>query len=138
MDHVIELLRERNETVPVPLDLPDDDCIVTAQEEMLIHIPYEYKIFLLEVSDVICGSLEPATIADPHSHTYLPEMASIACDRGLPRYLIPVCQDHNGDYYYIAQDGEVSLWLINGENDEDSDETWPSIWQWAEEVWLES
>jgi hypothetical protein len=136
MEDIIDLLREKNEPVPVPLDLPDEDDLVIIQEQILIHLPYEYKIFLLTVSDVICGSLEPATVADPHSHTYLPDMAATAWDIGLPRYLIPVCTDHDGNYYCIAQDGEVSLWTHD--YDEETAPTWPSIWQWAHEVWLES
>ena len=137
MEDIIELLREHNESVPVPLDLPDEDDLVTIQEELLIHLPYEYKIFLLEVSDVICGSIEPCTVTDPQSHTYLPEVAAVAWDQGLPRYLIPVCE-HEGHYYAIAQDGEVTLWEPGmGEGDEPK-ETWDSIWHWARDVWLAS
>lgn len=135
MEDVIELLRERNETVPVPLDLPDVDDLVVIQEELLIHLPYDYKEFLLTVSDVICGSIEPATVADPQSHTHLPDIAAQAWDIGVPRYLIPICE-HRGNYYCIAQDGEVSLWTPETEGE--GEETWNSIWQWAREVWLES
>lgn len=138
MEDIIELLREKNEQVPVPLELPDDEMLVTVQEEILIHLPYDYKIFLMEVSDIICGSLEPATIADPHSHTYLPEMAATAWDLGVARYLIPICQNHSGQYYCIAQDGEVCLWIDEEHEDDEDQEKWSSIWQWAEQVWLES
>ena len=57
MEDIIDLLRERNEEVPAPLELPDDDDLVTVQEQILIHLPDDYRIFLKEVSDVICGSL---------------------------------------------------------------------------------
>lgn len=133
MEDVIEALREKNQTVPVPLELPDDDDLVEIEEQILISLPDDYKLFLLEVSDVVCGSIEPATVMDPQSHTYLPEMAATAWDRGLPREFIPVCE-HDDGYYCITQEGEILLWL-QGDMTEDE---WPSIWNWAEEVWLES
>jgi len=135
MEEIIDLLRGKNEDVHIPLDLPSEDDLVTIQEELLIHLPVDYKVFLLTVSDVIYGSLEPATIADPQSHTHLPEMAASAWSLGVPRYLIPICE-HNGNYYCIAQHGEVTLW--KHEIKSEGKETWESIWQWAEEVWLES
>ena len=134
MEDVIELLRERNEDVPAPLDLPDDDDLVVVQEQILIHLPDEYKIFLKEVSDVVCGSLEPATVTDEQSHTYLPEITALAWDIGMPRELIAICEAHDG-YYCIEQDGNVRLW---SRDDGLTEDEWPSIWHWARDVWLES
>lgn len=136
MEDVIDELRERNEDVPVPLDLPDEDDLVIIQEQLLIHLPDDYKTFLLTVSDVIYGSIEPCTVADPNSHTYLPEVTAVAWDIGVPRYLIPICEQH-GNYYCIAQDGEISLWTPDSREDDEDQKTWNSIWQWAQEIWLE-
>ena len=61
MQDIIDMLRERNEDVPIPLELPDEDDLVIIQEEILIHLPDDYKQFLMLVSDVICGTIEPAT-----------------------------------------------------------------------------
>lgn len=133
MEDVIDALRENNQPVPVPLDLPDDDDLVEIEEQILISLPDEYKSFLIEVSDVVFGSLEPATVMDPHSHTYLPEMAATAWDIGLPREYIPICEHADG-YYCITQEGEVLLWL----HGDITDDEWPSIWSWAKEIWLES
>jgi hypothetical protein len=133
MENIIDELRERNENVPVPLELPDEDDLVIIQEELLIHLPDDYKTFLLTVSDVIYGTIEPATVTDPHSHTYLPDMAALAWDLGVPRYLIPICED-GGNYYCIAQDGEVNLWSPT--DGDDTEQVWTSIWQWAQEIWL--
>ncbi|WP_286237721.1 SMI1/KNR4 family protein [Neptuniibacter halophilus] len=133
MEDIIELLQERNADVPVPLELPDDDDLVEIEEQILISLPDEYKEFLLEVSDVICGSLEPATVADPQSHTFLPEMAATAWDIGMPREFIPVCEHAQG-YYCISQEAQIFLW----QRDEGLVDEWPSIWNWAKEVWLES
>lgn len=133
MEDVIDDLRELNQPVPVPLDLPDEDQLVMIEEELLLPIPRELRTFLLEVSDVVYGTIEPVTAADPHSHTYLPEVTALAWDLGVPRYLMPVCE-HRGVYYCVEQDGEVVLW----KNGEVTDETWSSVWHWARDVWLNS
>lgn len=133
MEDVIEKLREVNEPVPVPLELPDEELLVEIEEELLIGIPSEFREFLLQVSDVIYGRLEPVTVTDPQSHTYLPEVAAVAWANGLPRELIPLCSDGD-DYYAVAEDGEVVLWA----DGELTEETWDSVWTWARDVWLDT
>jgi hypothetical protein len=135
VEDVIDQLREVNETVPVPLELPEEETLVEIQEQILIHLPYELREFLLKVSDVVYGRLEPVTASDPHSHTYLPEVAATAWDIGVPRELVPLCQDGR-DYYVVDAEGEVFLWLE--ETGELDDETWESVWHWVRDVWLES
>src|SRR5690606_18250652 len=83
MEEVIEQLRELNEPVPVPLELPDDERLVEVEEELFINLPYGLREFLLLVSDVVYGRLEPVTATDPQSHTYLPEVAALAWDAGV-------------------------------------------------------
>ncbi len=134
MEDVIELLREKNEPVPVPLELPDEDLLVVIEEELYLSLPDDYREFLLTVSDVVCGSLEPATVTDSRSHTYLPEMAAEAWNRGLPRHYVPICESNDG-YYCIAEEGAVYFWDESGPSEE---EEWSSIWHWAREVWLNS
>ena len=134
MEDVIEELRENAFDVPTPLDLPSEDDLVEAEEQLLIPIPFEFREFLLQVSDVIFGSMEPVTVTDPHSHTFLPEVAALAWDQGMPRDLLPVCE-HQGDYYCVSADGEVALW---SHGDISEDETWSSVWHWAKDVWLQS
>ncbi|MFF7707304.1 SMI1/KNR4 family protein [Pseudomonas sp. NPDC007930] len=135
MEDVIEQLREANEPVPVPLELPDEDVLVEIQEQILIHIPDDMKAFLLTVSDVIYGSLEPVTVTDPNSHTYLPEVAANAWDAGMPRELVPLCQD-GSNYYAVEEDGTVVLW--DADDEIVTEESWDSVWTWARDVWLES
>lgn len=130
MEEIIERLRKVNQQVPVPLELPTFDDFVDAQEALLIHIPDEFRDFLMQVSDVVYGSLEPATIADPTMHTYLPEMAASAWDSGLERDLLPICQLVDG-FYAINQEGTVSIWP------EQEEAEWQSIWHWVTHVWLE-
>ena len=135
MEEVIEQLRELNEPVPVALELPDEETLVQIQEQILIHLPFELREFLLTVSDVVYGRLEPVTASDPQSHTYLPEVAATAWDAGMPRELVPLCQDGR-DYYAVDEEGQVSLWLE--ETGELSGDTWDSVWHWVRDVWLES
>ncbi|MDH4558825.1 SMI1/KNR4 family protein [Pseudomonas sp. BN417] len=135
MEEVIEQLRELNEPVPVPLELPDEELLVEIEEQLLINLPFELREFLLKVSDVVYGRLEPVTVTDPQSHTYLPEVAAVAWDLGVPRDLVPLCQDGR-DYYLVDGEGEVLLW--SGDEEELTDESWDSVWHWARDVWLAS
>lgn len=132
-EEIIEMLRDVNQPVPVPLELPDEDVLVEVEEQILLPIPREMRTYLLEASDVIYGSLEPVTAADPYSHTYLPEVAAVAWSLGVPRYLVPLCED-NGNYYCVEPDGEVVFWR----DGELTGDTWPSIWHWIHDIWLEN
>lgn len=134
MEDVIELLQEAAQSTAFGLELPDDDELVVIEEELLISMPSDLRLFLLEVSDLIIGGIEPVTVADPSSHTHLPEIAANAWQDGVPRHLIPVCHTVDDEYYCIAESGEISLW----QHATESEDTWPSIWHWAQEVWLES
>lgn len=134
MEDVLLQLKENSETVAVPLELPTEDQLVEVEEEILIPLPYELREFMLLTGDVIYGSLEPVTAADPQSHTYLPEVAANAWADGVPREFIPVCFS-DGQYYVITQEGDVLLWSLE---DDDAIEEWSSIWHWAKDVWLES
>lgn len=135
MEEVIEQLRELNEPVPVPLELPDEELLVEIEEQLLINLPFELREFLLKVSDVVYGHLEPVTVTDPQSHTFLPEVAAVAWDLGVPRDLASLCQDGR-DYYVVDGEGEVLLW--DGDEGELTDESWDSVWHWARDVWLAS
>lgn len=131
MDAVIEELRSKSEETPVKLDLPTEDDLLNVEEQIFLTLPAEYREFLLSVSDVVLGSVEPATAADPHAHTYLPDMAAEAWLAGLPRHLIPVCEV-TGGYYCIDDNGLVGKW----QNGKFSEEEWESIWDWACDIWL--
>ena len=134
MDRVIEELQRCNEPVPVPLELPDMDDILDAESQILISLDPQLKRFLLTVSNVVFGTIEPVTVADHNSHTYLPEVAAMAWSIGVPRDLIPICE-YGGGYYCSNEIGMIVYWLDGEETDE---EPWPDIWQWAEQVWLRS
>lgn len=133
MHDIIEQLQEMSETVPIPLELPTFDQLVMAEEEILMPFPGELKQYLLYASDVIYGSLEPVTVSDPNSHTFLPEVTAYAWSIGLSREFVPICQQGN-NFYCIDQDGQILLWNENGI----SSEYWESLWDWIEQVWMKS
>lgn len=133
MEDILELLRENAEEVPYPMELPSEEDLLDIQEELLIHIPFEMREFLLLASDIVLGHLEPVTASDPRSHTYLPEVASLAWELGLPRYLVPLCVA--GDIYYAVEpEGEVVSWSV--EQQDFLEESWESVWYWARDCWL--
>lgn len=129
----LERLRAAHQPVPVPLELPTEDGLVEVEEELLLPLPRELRHFLLTASDVVVGSLEPVTAADPNAHNYLPEVAALAWSVGLPRHLVPLCEVH-GNYYCVEPEGHVLYWREG----EFSDETWDDVWHWVREVWLTS
>jgi hypothetical protein len=133
LDQAIAQLRELNETVPLPLRLPSDDEITEAEGHLGVRFHPDYRQYLREASDVVCGSMEPATITDPESHTHLPTIAEEAWDdAGVPRKLLPICED-NGDYYCMNKRGEIVFWSHDGV----TDETWPNLAMWIKQVWID-
>lgn len=135
MEDVIDQLREQAETVPVPLDLPEEEDLVLIEEELFVPLPFEMREFLLKVSDIVFGTLEPVTVTDPQSHTYLPEVAAMAWSLGVSRELVPLCEARGG-YYCVSPEGEVSF--IDPDTGETHSDEWASVWHWVKEVWLES
>ena len=136
-EDVIEMLREHHQEVAVPLELPDEDLLVEIEEELLVSLPHDYKQFLMTVSDVILGGVEPATVCDPTSHTHLPELAATAWERGLDRVYIPICESANG-FYCLDEDGAV-VHVVGIDSAENvTTDTWRNIWSWAEDVWMGS
>lgn len=133
MEDIVDTLLQYAEDVPVPLDEADIEDIVDAEAQILLPLPSSYKHFLLQVGHVVYGVVEPATVADPGSHTYLPELTANAWDLGMDRQWAAICQIPDG-YYAISPEGKIHLWHYNGS----SEETHEDIWAWAQEIWLES
>ncbi len=130
---VIECLQEHHQPPLVALDLPDEDDIIDVEEAIYVQIRGDFRDFLLEVSDLVIGSLEPVTVTDASSHTYLPEVASLAWENGLSRELLPICQTPSG-YYCLDMEDRVIYWHDGKQNGDE----WNSIWSWAEKIWLRS
>lgn len=101
--------------------------------ELLLGLRFQldYRRFLLEASDVCVGTLEPAQIDDPKSHTFLPKVVAAARECGVPISLLPICED-NADFYCLTGSGQVQFWSHNGKDDKE----WQSLGDWIEDVWL--
>lgn len=132
LDDAFHELRQRNRPVPRPLRLPTAAEVAEAERRLALSFPSDFRRYLLEASDVICGALEPVTITRPESHTDLFKVVESAWDGyGVPRDLLPVCED-NADFYCMNPAGEVVFWSHNGW----ASEKWSSLADWIEQVWL--
>ena len=130
---VIAELRDLNGPVPQPLRLPTEDEVNAAEKQLEVKFPEDYRRYLLEASDVVYGSLEPAILTADAGHLSLVEMVETAWDEmEVSRELLPFCED-NGDYYCLDTDGRVRFWSHNGT----TDESWPNLATWIKEVWIE-
>jgi hypothetical protein len=133
LDQAIAALREHNEEVPTPPRLPTEDEINETEKLLKVKFHPDYRKFLKEASDIVFGTLEPATITDPDSHTHLPDVAESAWEEmELPRKYVPICED-NGDYYCITKSGKIVFW---SHNDQNVMEEWDDLASWIEQVWI--
>lgn len=129
---LVQRLRLLNEEVPTPMRLPTTDEVTAAEKELGIRFHPDLRQYLLELSDVVFGTLEPVTITDPESHTHLIDVCESAWnDYEMPRTLTPFCED-NADFHCLNDKGEVVFWSHNGT----TDEKWSNLAAWIEEVWI--
>ncbi len=133
LPEVIAELRELNEPVPKPFRLPTEAEVGAAEKRLNIKFHEDYRRFLLEASDVVVGTLEPAMVAADCGYLNLCEIAEYAWDEmELPLTLLPICED-NGDYYCLNKKGEVEFWTADGA----INEKWDNLAVWIKEVWIE-
>jgi hypothetical protein len=133
LSEVIAELRELNEPVPKPFRLPTEAEVTAAEKRLSVKFHEDYRRFLLEASDVVVGSLEPAMVAADCGYLNLCEIAEYAWDEmELPLTLLPICED-NGDYYCLNKKGEVEFWNAQGE----SIQKWDTLAVWIKEVWID-
>jgi len=133
LNESIAALRKANQSVPKPARLPTEIEIANAEEKIGIRFHPDFRIFLLQASDVVIGTLEPITITLPESHTDLIEVTRSAREWGVPNDWIPVCES-NDDYFCITPRGDIRFWS----HDSASNERWPSLSEWIDSVWLQS
>ena len=124
-------LRGRAEAVPLPPRLPTDAEVAAAERRLETTFPRDYRRYLLEASDVVFDSLEPAVVVPDAGYLDLPGMARTAWELGVPHDLLPFCED-NGDYYCLTGEGRVRFWSHNGT----TDESWPDLGAWIIDVWI--
>lgn len=131
IDTAIEMLQAKNIQVPHPMRLPTEQEVRQMEQQIGVPFHSDYRQYLLKASHVVYGTLEPATITDPASHTYLPEVIASARAYDLPATLLPICED-NGDFYCLTKSGEVVFWSHQGT----TNERWQDLAAWIQEVWL--
>lgn len=131
LDRVLVALRERNERVPRPPRLPSVAEVDAFERELGLAFHPDYRQYLLTASDVVFGTIEPATITDPLAHTRLADVVASARCYGLPNALFPICED-NADFYCFTPAGEVVYWSHDGMHGGH----WSSLAEWIENVWL--
>lgn len=131
LDQAFEELRNRNEEVPIPSKPPKDSDVAVMEKQLGVVFHPDYRRFLKEASHIVYGPIEPATIMEPDSHTYLPKVVSSAKAYGVPNDLFPFCED-NADFYCLDATGAVIYWSHNG-----WDATrYQNLADWIEDVWL--
>ena len=130
LEEAIQELRRRNEVVPTPTRLPLVSEVDAAEETIGRKFHTDFRKYLLEASDVCVGTLEPVTIT-LGDHTDLRSVVANAVSLGVPGNLMPICEN-NADFYCQDSTGAIQFWSHNGA----SDEEWPSLAAWIEEVWL--
>ena len=119
MDETIAALRALNEPVPNPLRLPTEQEIEQVEKELGVKFHQDYTHYLLQASDVVIGTLEPATIPSDSGHTYivygpLANGAISLMFEGIPNYpdvsrFWNVVDKHNVSIFYTAPTAIRSL-----------------------------
>ena len=133
LSKVISELRKLNQPVPWPSRLPTEGEVRAAEDQLGVSFHNDYRRFLLEVSDVVYGTHEPAMVTPDAGHRDLIQMAEAAWDEdGVPPNLLPFCFD-NGNYFCLNEAGEVVYWDHNGP----TDERWANLAAWMKQVWID-
>lgn len=132
LDEAFHELRARNEPVPTPMRLPSESEVSAAEQSLAVPFHADYRRFLLEVSDVVYGTIEPFVLTAPDSHIDLLAEVREAWSSGVPQSQLPFCGD-DGNYFCIDSAGVVRYW----DHDGTTDEKWPDLAGWITSVWLE-
>jgi hypothetical protein len=99
IDDAIAELKALAVKTPKTPPLPNDALLNEYERELGFSFPADYRKFLKEASNVFVGTLEPLIATDMRNARGELSVALIEARRvGLPRDLLPICED-NGDYY---------------------------------------
>lgn len=131
LDEALGLLRSRRVRVPRPISLPAPEVVDAAERRLDVSFHPDYRRYLLEASDVTQGTLEPFVLTLPDSHIDLLARVPEAWAAGVPRPLLPICED-NGDYYCLDSAGRVTYWSHDGT----TSESWPNLATWILNLWI--
>jgi hypothetical protein len=110
--------------------LPTEAEVAAVERILGRPLHEDFRRYLLEVSDVSCGTKEPVTIR-VGGHTDLLNVVADARAYEVPDDLVPICED-NADFYCMTGLGEIVYWSHDGT----TDERWPDLATWIREVWI--
>ena len=131
LDDAFQELRLAHQSPPKPSVIPTFDDLETIEAELSVSLHSDLRRYLLEVSYVFVGTLQPATASNSSWSTHLTRVVENGREYGVPRELLPFCED-NADFYCLDSEGKVIFWSHNGV----VDETWPSMAIWIRDVWI--
>ena len=133
LDTAMAKLKQLSNGKVTKVPLPDDALIDSYEKELGVKFSSEHRSFLKEVSNVLYGTKDPLTVTERRA--FRGELATAVAEArklGVPNDWLPICED-NGDYYCITPSGEIKFWSLDGL----TDESWPNLGAWIEEVWIE-
>lgn len=133
INNVVAELKMLRLRLPEAQILPDDELLNDYEKELGFKFPLDYRYFLKEASDSVLNGKDSlrATIGRDSPRELIIN-ANEAWEQGVPRDWLPFCED-NGNYYCLAECGEVRFWSHDGP----SDENWPSLAVWIKRVWID-
>jgi len=132
LESTITQLRSLNQPVPHPPRLPTENEVDAAEERLGVIFTPDYRYFLLHASDVVYGTIEPATVTTNAGYLDLVDLATEGWNVGVPEALLPFCEA-DGDYFCLDSEGRVLLWSEEGP----TDESWSDLAEWIQAVWLD-
>lgn len=129
--NTLKKLRDANENTPKKRVTPSKYEIDDFEKRYSIVLPFEYKEFLKQCSDVNYSTLQPGVIIPQGTYYSLDTIMNNGWEMGVEKDKIPFCED-NGDFYCFNENGEIEYWSLDGY----SNEKWDSFSHWINEVWL--
>lgn len=133
LDTAIAKLKQLSNGKVTKVPLPDDYLMDSYEKESGVKFSAEHRRFLKEVGNVFYGTKDPLIVTEQRA--LRGELATAVVEArklGVPHDWLPICED-NGDYYCITPSGEIRFWSLDGL----TDESWPNLAAWIEQVWIE-
>ncbi len=117
------------------LQPPSADAVDEAEKAIGVHFHPDFRRYLLEVSDVEVGAIDPVRVTHWAPYSDLRSLAKAAWEEfGISRALVPICYS-NADLYCVTEDGRVVFW--SHDVDGLTGEEWPTIANWIKRVWVD-
>lgn len=133
LDTAMAKLKQLSNGKVTKVPLPSDSLMDLYEKELGVKFSDEHRRFLKEASNVFYGTKDPLVVTERRA--FRGELATAVTEArrlGVPHDWLPICED-NGDYYCITPSDEIRFWSLDGL----TDESWPNLAAWIEQVWIE-